>query len=56
MYIYSLQAIECDSHDLEVTNQHQEMASEQMIDHSDEEEESYQPSQRLRKLYKHVFK
>lgn len=54
MYIYSLQAIEGDSHDLEVTNQHQEMASEQMTDHSDEE--SYQPSQRLRKLYKYIFK
>jgi len=52
MYTYSLQATEGDNRDLEVTNQHQEMASKQMTDHSDKEEESYQPSQRLRKLYK----
>lgn len=52
MYIYSLQATAGDNHDIEVTNQHQETASEQVTDHSDEEEESYQPSQRLRKPYK----
>lgn len=34
MYIDSLQATEGDNRDLEVTNQHQEMASEQMTDHS----------------------
>lgn len=45
MYIYSLQATAGDNVAIEVTNQHQEMASEQVIDHSDKEEESYQPSQ-----------